>query len=310
MKYRYNKSVGKEVSIVGFGAWQLGGNETWGNMSKEEGLSLVKKAIELGVNFFDTAPGYGGGNSELILGEALRGNREQVIINTKVGHGPNGEYEFTKEGINNSINRSLTKLQTDYIDSVILHNPERYILEGKTDLFDELKKYKEKGIIKAYGVSIDSLDELKTVLEHVEVDTIEIMFNMIHQETKELFDECSRRGILLIIKVPLDSGWLTGKYNEDSTFSGVRSRWTKEQIRTRSLIISKIKDIVKQDNLVIPALGFILSFNAVTTVIPGTKNIGQLQTNIQASETELDMSMKSQLEALYEDYIKHQNTPW
>lgn len=310
MNYRYSAKFSKKISEVGFGAWQLGGTGTWGYMSKKDGLNLVHEALKKGVNFFDTAPGYASGNSELILGEALQNNREEVFINTKIGHGPNGEYEFSKEGIETSINRSLKKLQTTYLDSVIFHNPERYILEGKTDLFQVLHQYKLDGIINGYGVSIDSLEELKLVLQYNEVDVIEIMFNIIHQEVKELFDEIEKRGILLIIKVPLDSGWLTGKYHENSAFTGVRNRWSKQDKLIRANIINKIKNIVKNDNLVNTALRFILSFSAVTTIIPGTKNIQQLTANCLSSSKELTTTTKKQLEDLYKDYISKEHTPW
>lgn len=310
MKKRYNRRFDQEISEIGFGAWQLGGTDTWGYMSKEDGIQLVREAVKNGVTFFDTAPGYGSGNSEKILGEALEGIREQVFINTKIGHGPNGEYEFNKEGIETSINRSLKNLKTTYLDSVVLHNPERYILEGKTDLFLKLERYKEKRLIRGFGVSIDSLEELSLVLNNLNVDTIEIMFNIIHQEIIELFDEISNQGILLIIKVPLDSGWLTGKYNEHSVFTGVRNRWSQEQIKVRSDIIAMIKDIVKTEELVIPALQFILHYNAVGTVIPGTKNIEQLHLNIMASDSILSDDIVKKLENLYDTTIKHLDTPW
>jgi len=310
MKYRKNRRFVKPISEIGFGAWQLGGTGTWGYMTKEEGISLVKEAIKEGVNFFDTAPGYGQGKSELILGEALTEARDKVFINTKIGHGPNGEYEFTVEGISNSIYRSLRNLKTNYLDSVILHNPERYILEGNTNLFDELGKFKDKGLINGYGVSIDTLSELKLTLKNLNVDVIEIMFNIVQQEVKELFNEVEKRGILLIIKVPLDSGWLTGKYNHLSKFTGVRDRWSKNDILARSSIIDKIKNIVKENNLVHTALRFILSFGEVTTIIPGTKNIDQLKINCLASDDILGSSIKKQLETLYQDYIKNLNIPW
>lgn len=310
MKYRYQFDPNKSVSLVGFGAWQLGNVKHWKGSTFEEGIALVKEAFNQGVNFFDTAPNYASGNSEKILGEALKGIREQVIINTKVGHSPSGEYGFTKEAIKASINHSLKTLQTTYLDSVILHNPERYILEGKSELHKVLQDFKEQGIIKKWGVSIDSLEELQIVLDHLEVDTIEIMFNMIHQEPKYLFDEVEKRGIFLIVKVPLDSGWLTGKYDETSAFSGIRARWSEQTIAKRAEIVKRIKDIVKEDNLVAPALQFILSYSAVSTVIPGTKNEQQLHSNVNVLDYHLSKEKKSEIESLYETYIKDQDTPW
>ena len=311
MKYRFNKRLNKNVSEVGFGAWQLGGKGTWSYMSHEEGLNLVKAALDKGINFFDTAPNYADGNSEIILGEALKGIRDQVIINTKVGHGPLDAWEFTKAGIRNSVERSLKKLQTDYVDSVILHNPDNYIFEGHNELIDELIKLKEEGKTKLIGYSIDSLDHLKTVLNNgIDFDTIEIMFNMIHQEPKALFDEVKKRNIFLIIKVPLDSGWLTGKYNQDSTFTDIRSRWTKADIKLRSEIVDKIKEIVKTDDLVIPALSYILHYDAVTSVIPGMKSEKYLNVNVKASDNRLSHNLIKQLVELYSNYISKFNLPW
>lgn len=310
MKFRYQFDQEKSVSLIGFGAWQLGNVERWKGSTFKEGIALVKEAVNQGVNFFDTAPNYASGNSEKILGEALKGVRENVMINTKVGHGPNGEYGFTKEAIKASINHSLKTLQTTYLDSVILHNPERYILEGKSELHMVLQDLKEQGIIKKWGVSIDSLEELKIVLDHLEVDTIEIMFNMIHQEPRYLFNEVEKRGIFLIVKVPLDSGWLTGKYDETSTFRGIRARWSEQTITTRADIVKRIKNILKEDNLVAPALQFILSYTAVSTVIPGTKNKQQLQSSVSVLDYHLSKEKIREIESLYETYIKGQDTPW
>lgn len=311
MKNRTASKINTTVSEIGFGAWQLGSEgDFWNQMDKQSGIQLVQEAVKNGVTFFDTAPGYSGGNSELILGEALQGMRHQVHINTKIGHGPNGEYEFSVEGIKTSIHRSLKKLQTDYLDTVILHNPEQYILKGETDLFDELENYKQKGIIKGYGVSIDSYEELKTVLEHLDVDVIEIMFNMIHQEPRFLFDEVKKRGILLIVKIPFDSGWLTGRFDEHTEFTGIRSRWNQDVKNTRSNIVQKIKQVFNKDIIVAEALAYILSYDAVTTVIPGTRTIKHLMSNIAAADTKLSESQIQAIEDLYTRYIKNQDTPW
>lgn len=311
MNKRYSKRLNTSVSEIGFGAWQLGSQGgTWDKMEQDYGIQLVQEAVNQGITFFDTAPGYSDGFSELVLGQALIGQRDKVHINTKIGHGPNGEYEFNKEGIKTSINRSLHKLQTDYLDSVILHNPERYILEGNTDLFEELQTYKDKGIIKGYGVSIDSLEELEIVLNNLEVDVIEIMFNMIHQEPRLLFDKVKDKGILLIIKIPFDSGWLTGRFNEETEFSGIRSRWNKEVKTIRSGIVKKIQKILGKTNIVEEALQYILTYDSVTTIIPGTRTLGHLESNIKASKSKLSVDKVKAIEELYDKEIKFLDTPW
>jgi len=310
MIYRYDFVKKGKVSLMGFGGWQLGNKSNWNGPDFVESVNLVKKAYESGINFFDTAPNYGDGNSEIIIGQALKQVRDKVFFNTKVGHGPDGEYEFTEDGLRKSIERSLKKLDTNYLDSVILHNPERYILEGKTNLFDVLKEMKEKGKIRKFGVSIDSLDEAKTVLDNLEVDTIEIMFNMIHQEPRYIFERIKEKNILLIIKVPLDSGWLSGKYGADSVFDGIRSRWNTDEIRTRAEIVEQIKTILGTDDISMAALKYVSNYQAVSTIIPGMKNERQLEQNIKALDYEISSQEMAAIEGLYENFIRFKKIPW
>jgi len=310
MEYRVSKKLNRKISVLGFGGWQLGNKEFWDGVGYDDGVALVKSAIKEGVTFFDTAPGYSSGMSESIIGEAIIGHRDSVFINTKFGHTAEGHSNFDESVIESEIHNSLKRLKTTYLDSVILHNPPHYILEGKSKHFIELDRLKKKGLIRGYGVSIDSLHELELVLDNLDVDVIEIMFNIIHQEVTNRFEEIKKRGILLVIKVPLDSGWLTGKYNKDSSFSGIRARWNQDSKNIRSSIVDKIKEITKQDNVVQTALSFITSFDAVTTVIPGVKSESQLMKNIEAANTVMDNTIKDQLVALYNKEIKYQNTPW
>lgn len=310
MEYRKVDRFDKQISKIGFGAWQLGNKKEYDSISVESGIELVKQAVNMGITFFDTAPNYGEGNSEKILGQALEGTEDEIFINTKVGHTQEGTSDFSLDGITKSIQRSLENLKRSKIDSVILHNPGLEILEGKEGHYEHLKSIKNEGLISGYGVSIDTADELKTVLDHSDVDVIELMFNIVHQSPKVWFEEVAKRDILLIIKVPLDSGWLTGKFNSESTFTGIRSRWSVQEIQQRAKLVREIKDIVKQDNLVPEALSFILSFEAVTTVIPGTRNEKQLHSNIDSLNFELSQEMKKKLEDLYESKISKLTIPW
>jgi len=310
MKYRKYKRIDKDISALGFGGWQLGNTEFWGDMSFDYGVELVKEAISKGVNFFDTAPGYSSGLSERIIGVGIKGYRDTVFINTKFGHNADGTSDFSVSSIEKSVESSCKRLQTDYLDSIIIHNPGKDILEGKTDHFTELDRLKKLGKIKAYGVSVDSLEELKTILNNIDLDVIEVMFNIIHQEVTEVFNEIEKKGILLVIKVPLDSGWLTGKYSDSSEFKGIRNRWDSNTKKTRNNIIKEIKSIVKDENLVKYAISFILSFSAVTTVIPGVKSKTQLDSNIESVDYKLSSRIKKELVDLYNNSIKKQKIPW
>jgi aryl-alcohol dehydrogenase-like predicted oxidoreductase len=179
MNYRkYGKSE-KLVSEIGFGAWQLGNDKDWDGPKYEEAINLVHTAVELGCNFFDTAPNYAEGKSEMILGEALKDfNREKIVINTKVGHVPGVENGFDPYVIQKTIENSLKKLKTDYLDSVILHNPPLELLDQKSEQFKVLEKMKSEGLIKAYGASLDFSKEVDRLIERTYSEVVEILFNI------------------------------------------------------------------------------------------------------------------------------------
>ncbi|WNF38447.1 aldo/keto reductase [Bacillaceae bacterium IKA-2] len=183
MKQRPFGSTGHFVSEIGLGTWQLGNEKDWGAMTEIEAIKIVDKALDLGCNFFDTAPNYGLGKSEEIIGKALRGKRDKVIISSKFGHHDNGVINFDPNEIEKSIDKSLKRLQTDYLDSVLLHNPPFEILNGDSPHFEVLEKLKCEGKIGAYGASVDSSKEMCELIETTNSQVIEVMFNIFHQET-------------------------------------------------------------------------------------------------------------------------------
>jgi aryl-alcohol dehydrogenase-like predicted oxidoreductase len=300
----------KKTSRLGFGSWQLGNTEFWGYMSFDDGIKLVKEAINQGITFFDTAPGYSAGMSETIIGEAISGQKDKVIINTKIGHMADGSIDYSVSSLEDQVYESLERLQVSYIDSVLLHNPDMHILSNETEHFKELQRLKEEGLIKAYGVSIDTYEEFEAVLNHAEVDTIEILFNIFFQSCIPLFKKAKEKGVTLIAKVPLDSGWLTGKYNKDSEFEGIRSRWDIETIEQRAYLTDKLKEITKDENLTKYAISFVLSFPEIDLVIPGIKNEDQLLDHIKNMNYQLDEDIKKQFIKLYDKHIKNDPLVW
>ncbi len=299
-----------KVSRLGFGAWPLGNTAHGKTMSIEEGVALVEEAVKQGVNFFDTAPNYALGRSEIILGKALKNHRNKVVINSKFGHHPDDSIDFNENRIESSINGSLKRLQTDYLDSVILHNPDYDILMGRTGHFTILERLKEKGIIKGYGVSIDTRGELETVLNNQSVDVIELYFNVFAQVTRDLLDTVKQKGIALIIKVPLDSGWLTGKYTNKSSFSDIRSRWTKEDLNRRYILVNKLKDFLSAEKLTQYAMQFLWSYDAITTVIPGIRTIEQLHEHVSYANEKLNKDLQKKLETFYDCFIANDPLRW
>jgi aryl-alcohol dehydrogenase-like predicted oxidoreductase len=310
MKTQSYPNTTKTASRLGFGAWPLGNKAHGKTMTESEGIALVKEALNNGITFFDTAPNYALGKSETILGKALKGHRSEVIINTKFGHHASGEINFDPASIRPSLMQSLTRLQTSYVDSLILHNPDHAILSGKTEHFDILRDLKSEGLIHENGVSVDTKEELDLVLKRDDIDVIELLFNIYAQATSTHLNDIKKRGIALIIKVPLDSGWLSGKYTKDSVFTDIRSRWTEANLKRRHELTNKLKAIVNDENLIPYALGFIWSFDAVTTVIPGIRNSKQLEEHVKSEAREFPLSLKEKLIDFYNEHIKDNPLPW
>ncbi|KHE71631.1 aldo/keto reductase [Halobacillus sp. BBL2006] len=311
MKKRSLGNTGIQVSEVGFGAWQLGNEKDWGKMTDDEAIHLVSTAMDAGSNFFDTAPNYGAGKSEELLGKAFKGKRDQVVISSKCGHASNGEQTFEPDKMISSVEDSLRRLQTDYLDSLLLHNPPFSAMNGDSPQFEVLEKLKQEGKIRAYGASVDTGKEMYELLNQTESQVIEVMFNIFHQEPAEAIQAAENQGVGVITKVPLDSGWLTGKYDAMSRFSGIRSRWSVDEIERRGKLVEQVRHIVGNDiSMVQAALKFILSYPEVSTIIPGAKDIQQFNQNIAASEGSLSTNVIKELKDLWAEEIKGSELSW
>ncbi|EFM10620.1 aldo/keto reductase [Paenibacillus curdlanolyticus YK9] len=311
MKQRQYGTTGKQVSEIGFGAWQLGNQQDWEAMGDEDAIKLVHAALERGVNFFDTAPNYGLGRSETLLGIALANRRSRAVINTKFGHAADGTTNYDPSSIRTSVEQSLRRLRTDYVDSVLIHNPPFDHLDGKLGNFDIFSQLKQEGKLLAYGASVDSSKEMLELIQHTDVGVIEVLFNIFAQETAEAFQLAKEKKIALIVKIPLDSGWLSGKYDAQSTFEGVRSRWSRETIAKRAALVERIRFISdEQTTMTTAALRFILAYPEIATVIPGVRNIAQLDENAAASDAQMPHEHVRKLQELWDKEIRFQNLGW
>lgn len=313
MKYNRLTNQSPFVSEIGLGAWQLGVNSGWKVMTEKEAIEMVHKSIESGVNFFDTAPNYGFGTSESRLGKALKDyDRDKIVINTKFGHTDSGETNYKSDYIKKSLEGSLQRLQLDYVDSLIIHNPPFEYLNGnKNDHYEILEKLKDEGKIRAYGASLDTYEEIKLFMQTTNCEVIEVFFNILHQDAARAFDLAKEKKVGIIVKIPLDSGWLSGKYNENSVFTDVRSRWSGNDIKTRATLIDKLKNITGPEaNLSQTAISFCLAWDAVSTVIPGNTSIHQLNSNISAISKPILKELVIKLEEFYRDEVKELKLPW
>src|SRR5256885_473728 len=292
MKTRTLGRTGLKVSEIGFGAWAIGGNahgNSYGPTDDTESVATVRHAIDLGVNFFDTADVYGWGHSEEILGEALSGRRDGVHIATKVGgdfyHG-GVRMNFELGYIAFALERSLKRLRTDHVDVYQLHNPPAELM-GDPATYEVLDALKAEHKIDHYGVSVHEPAEAVLCLEAGAPEVIQIPFSLFRQEwIDELFDEARKANVGVIAREPLGNGFLSGKIRADARFppGDIRHHWPPSMVAARAAATERLSFLARADRTMAQAaLQFVLSFPMVSVTIPGPKTVAQIDENAAAS---------------------------
>lgn len=296
MKYRNLGRTGLRVSVVGLGTMVHAGH--FGPMKDEESLGAIDTALDLGVNFIDTSDAYGAGYSETLLGNALKGRRDKVIIATKGGNvmtGPNrGKRIFAADYIDGVLHESLKRLQTDYVDLYQLHNPNVDVIENG-DVWEVLERRKKEGKIRHYGVSINTMEEGVAAVKNGRSGTIQVEYNLLAQEPAEAFFSLAQAAnIGIIARVPLKRGILTGKLT-----AADEQRFQGEDVRARSFKGEAFrKELAKAEQLgflvhgpvksmVQAAVAFCIAHPAVGTTIPGARNAAQMRENAAGGDIEL-----------------------
>jgi aryl-alcohol dehydrogenase-like predicted oxidoreductase len=290
---RYRKLGRTEifVSEIGFGTWGIGG-ESYGKVEDIESIKALRRAFELGINFFDTADIYGHGKSERLIANALGDVREKIIIASKVGYvATNARYDFQIEKQNFSqsyikdcLKGSLDRLSTNYMDIYLLHSPPTEMITDKA-VYLTLTHLKERGRVKYIGVSLRKIEDGFIAIESGMYDIIEITYNLVYQKAREinLLKKCYDHGIGIIIKSPLSNGFLTGKYKLPPVFqeNDHRPRWPIEQINYWISALNRYSQIWRDKKWTNTqaALKFCLSTSYVSTVIPGMKTTSQVEKN-------------------------------
>ena len=182
---------------------------------------------------------------------------------------------------------------------------------GSTDHFEVLESLKQEGKIRDYGASVDSAREMDELIRNTGSRVIEVMFNIFHQEPRQAFKKAADKNIGLIVKVPLDSGWLSGKYDETSVFNDIRSRWNRDQLAKRAELLPVLKEMLEPgESLVQLALRYILYYQEVSTVIPGNKNLEQLIENSTASDKRISAEKVKKIEELWEEKLQADPLGW
>lgn len=299
MQYREFGRTGWYVSTVSFGAWAIGG--TWGAVDDKESLAVLHKAIDLGVNFIDTADVYGDGRSECLISQVLKERSEEIIVATKAGRrlNPHVAGGYNRENLTAFIERSLKNLDVEALDLVQLHCPptEVYYLPETFGVLDDLVT---AGKIRFYGVSVEKVEEAIKAIEFPNVQSVQIIFNIFRQRPADLFFRLAQeKKVGILARVPLSSGMLTGKmgrqtqferddhrkfnrhgeaFDKGETFSGVDYDLSLQAVdELRSLVPTGW-------TMAQFALRWILMHKAVSCVIPGAKRPSQAADNVAAAD--------------------------
>jgi len=299
MNYRELGRTGWKVSEISFGAWAIG--SMWGSVDEKESMAALHKALDVGINFFDTADVYGDGRSERLLGRLRKERQETFYIATKAGrklnpHTPEG---YNRENLTRFVEESLRNLQTDCLDIVQLHCPPNQVYYTP-ETFEALEGLVKAGKIRHYAVSVSTCEEGLKALEYPGIQSVQIIFNMFRHRPAELFfPEAQRRRVGILARVPLASGMLTGRMTRETTFTDDDHRNFNRQGakfdkgETFSGVDYNLAlDIVDQLRPLAPegatmaqlALRWILMFDAVTCAIPGGKRPSQVEDNARASD--------------------------
>ncbi len=306
MKKRRLGSTGLFVSEISFGAWQLGNDDAWEKADRKDSLALVHAALDAGINLFDTAPNYGGGESERLLGEALEGRRGDVVLVSKFGHRADGPKDFSTSRFDERLDSSLERLKTDHLDVLLLHNPPGEVFEGSDPIWGSLEKARKAGRIAHYGASLDLASEARACLGNTGSEVLEIFFNIFHQDVRKAFPAIREKDTGIIVKIPLDSGWLTGRYDSTSRFDGVRSRWSEADIIRRSELVSGLDWLTEDGSgLACKAIAYLLSYSEVSCVIPGMRTLEHLRGNIEAANCSISPEERRRLEEYWEEFTRN-----
>lgn len=299
MNYRRFGKTGFNVSEVSLGTWQLGSR--WGDEFNEDvAQATLQAAVDNGINMFDTADIYQDGNSEKAIGRFLKANPDkQIFVTTKMGRAlnPHEAEGYNEENLRFFVNRSRQNQGVDALDLTLLHCPPTSVFYDKK-VFDILDKIKAEGLIKNYGVSIEKVEEGIAALDY-DISAIEVIFNMYRMKpAEELFRKAAEKNVGIIVRVPLASGLLTGKYSSATTFGPNDHRtynrngeafdkgetFSGVDYATGIQTADLLKKELATDDLAATALKWILMHPEVSVVIPGASKAEQIVANVKASE--------------------------
>jgi aryl-alcohol dehydrogenase-like predicted oxidoreductase len=320
MYYRALGSTGFEVSAISFGAWAIGG--TWGKVDDAESLRTLHRALDLGVNFFDTADVYGDGHSERLLARLRRERRDPFWVATKIGRrsSPHTAQSYTRENLTKYVERCLKNLEVSALDLLQIHCPPTDVFY-MPEVFGVLDDLVRAGKVRYYGASVERVEEGLKALEYPRLQSLQLVFNILRQRPIEhLFPRALERNVGVLARLPLSSGMLTGKLTPVTQFHADDHRSFNREGAAFSkgetfsgfdydkglAVVEKLRAVAPAGMTLLElALRFIASFPAVTCSIPGARRPEQVEQNVKAGEKgALEPQLLQQLAAIYESDVK------
>ncbi len=322
MQYRELGRTGWKVSEISFGAWAIGAD--WGAVNDQDSLAALHRAVDLGVNFIDTADVYGDGRSEQLIARVRKERPEKLVVATKAGRrlSPHTADGYNAQNLTRFVERSLRNLETDCLDLVQLHCPPTEVYY-RPEVFGALDDLVQAGKIRYYGVSVEKVEEALKAIEYPGVQTVQIIFNMFRHRPAELFfREAKRRQVGILARVPLASGLLTGKMTRQTTFPENDHRnynrygqafdrgetFSGVDFETGLQTVEELKALVPPGATMAQlALRWILMFDAVSCAIPGAKRPDQAEDNVRAADLPpLAEAQMARVREVYDQYIREQ----
>jgi aryl-alcohol dehydrogenase-like predicted oxidoreductase len=320
MTYRELGRTGWKVSTIGFGAWAIG--SAWGATDDDESMRTLHRAVDLGVNFFDTADVYGDGHSERLIARLKRERREPVVVATKAGRrlSPHVAEGYDAGHLTRFVERSLKNLETEALDLLQLHCPPTAVYY-MPETFDALDSLVRQGKIRYYGVSVERVEEALKAIEFPGVQSVQIIYNLFRQRPAELFfPEAKRRRVGILARLPLSSGMLTGRMSRDTRFSADDHRafnrsgesfdrgetFSGVDFETSLAVVEELRPLVPAGwTLSEFALRWILMDDAVTTAIPGGRRPAQVEQNCAAADRPaIPADVMARVKALYDGRVR------
>jgi aryl-alcohol dehydrogenase-like predicted oxidoreductase len=294
--------TGLSVSEIGYGAWGIGGS-MWLGAEDQESLAALNRAIDLGVNFIDTAIVYGNGHSEKLVGKVVAEREERIVVASKIPpknlawpapSGVDPDEAFPADHVRKYTERSLSNLGMDAVDVMQFHVwSDEWV--GRGSWLEAIQALKDEGLIRAFGVSINDLQPSNAIalIETGVVDTVQVIYNVFEQAPEdELFDACVRNDVGVIARVPLDEGGLTGTLTADTTFpeGDFRNEYfsgDRGVAQTAERADAIVADLgIEQGELAEVALRYVLSHPAVSVAIPGMRSVRNAERNAATGDGE------------------------